>query len=207
MKSKDLSSLPPEIANCYRVFLVRHSHHWNATEWTMDELWGHMVNTISYEDGDRDFKKMLPSFFELVWREVEREAFPDLWPLTPLRNHKWRQWPDDERNSSGLLWRLALEQSSGWSLYEILSTAQHIELSWFPFLQLWFASPLSAWLLEDAVPVKRWDDLPPEARDWLCLPRVLARIEADLFRSESEDAKQIAHLFDTITFHCARQST
>lgn len=208
MKSDDLSHLPFEIAECYRVFLVRKSHHWNASPYSLEELWEDMPHTVVYQGGENDFKKMLPPFFELSWQEIEDGDFPDLWPLTPLASYSWRGWPLEEQTAIescfNLLWHSALERAAGWSLREILSSAQHVELSWLPFLESWFASPLSSAVMEEAVPVHRFDELPFEARTWLCQPRVLARIEADFFAATGpEESEKLAGFYDELKFWCS----
>ena len=115
------------------MFLVRKSHHWNASLDSLKELWEDMPHTVRYVSGDLDFKKMLPRFFELSWQESESGGYIDLWPLTPLAGYNWRAWPDDERDvikaCLDLLWPSALQQECSGNLHDILATAQHIELS------------------------------------------------------------------------------
>ena len=205
MKPDFLASLPAEITDCYRVFVILHSHHWQAQNWTMPELWEEMPDTVVYQDGDESFKKLLPPFFELTWRVLERGESCDLWPVGTLASHAWREWPAEEQDAVtacfALLWRCSLEQADGYSLSEILSTAKHIRLSWLPFLEAWFVSSLSSTLLAEALPLHNPDRIPDEARDWLHQPPVLARVEADFFAAPAaETATEIGRLHDLLSF-------
>ena len=204
-----LSSLPAEIADCYRVLAIKRNHHWKSQDETMQELFEEMPDTVVYMDGADGFKEMLPRFFELTWRAMQNGVFPDLWPLTPLGSHNWREWPAQEQDAVmacfALLWRVFLEQSNGYNLSEILSTAQQIELSWLPFLDAWLASALSSSTLAEALPLHAPDRIPDDARDWLCQPPVLARVEADFLAApDDETAKEIGRLHDLLSFWAAK---
>lgn len=208
MKTDFLSSLPTPIANCYRVFVVGKSHHWNAAQPEMKELREEMFDTLLFEDGGNDFKTKLPLFFELSWREIKRDEYLDLWPLETLASYQWREWPEEEQQNVeecfSFLAQTAADENRKVVWYELFSIAQQVGLSLMPLLEIWFASSVPASALTWFIWRNQWDDFPSDVRSWLCQPRVLARVEADFFAStDKKDAENISDFFEILKFWCA----
>ena len=198
-----LLTLPAEVADCYRILAIKRNHHWKVDEWTLEALQSKLGTIEMCEGGEDQFKEMLPPFLELTWRAIKHGGFFAVRPLTVLHCYNWRVWPAEEQEAVtaclALLWRVALEQNNGYCLSELLTTAQHIELSWLPFLEAWFATPLSSVLVAEALPLRHPERISDEAREWLSQPPLMARVEADFFAApDAEAAEEIGRLYDLL---------